>query len=170
MLLSRDRCCHRNVLLVVYRVTVDTFWYWLFNWRSSYMVRGKVVSLSLCSLKSLGNVLTWCGFHSYFGYLPDCFPGPIPLVVGSLRIFLWCYRLSSAWLGGVYIPLCWICCIVGTWASACSGILVVSARVRAILVVTGLCKLIMWCCDFMVRLYYRRYVVTVRESHGTCGR
>jgi hypothetical protein len=79
------------------------------------MVRGKVVSLSLslCSLMSLGNVLTWRGFLAYFGYLPAFFPGPISWVVETLRIFLWCYRLSSAWLGGVYIPLCWICCIVG---------------------------------------------------------
>jgi hypothetical protein len=89
MLLSRDRCCLHNVLLVLYRVTVDIFWCWLFNWRGSYMVQGKVVSrsLSLCSLLSLGIVLTWCGFLAYFGYFPDCFFGPIPLVVESLRVF-----------------------------------------------------------------------------------
>jgi hypothetical protein len=62
-----------------------------------------------------------------------------------------------------------MCCIVGTWTLVCSGILVVSARVRAIIVVTGLCRLIMWYCDLVARLHYRKYVIKVREYYGTYG-
>jgi hypothetical protein len=42
------------------------------------------------------------------------------------------------WLGSVYISLYWLCCVVIAWAPACSGIYVVSARMRAIVEITGL--------------------------------